>query len=87
MYTSDSLFTPEQMPYTQSFLCDTIKFTQDNMRLYMNDHSVDLPLSVFAPLKDKFRAGWLVARDGLDLQFMIKQGTNWYSLTKTAESK
>ena len=52
----------------------------------MNGHS-DLPLSVFVPLKDKIRACCMVAKNGLDLQFIIKQGTNWYSLTKTAEPK
>ena len=72
------------MSYTKSFLWDMIQLTWDNMRLHMNGHSVDLPLSVFVPLKDKIRAWHMVAKNGLDLQFMIKQGTNWYSLTKTA---
>ena len=53
----------------------------------MNGHFVDLPLSVFVPLKDKIRACCMVVKNGLDLQFMIKQGTNWYSLIKTADSK
>ena len=46
-----------------------------------------LPLSVFVPLKDKIRACHIVAKNGLDLQFMIKQETNWYNLPKTAESE
>ena len=53
----------------------------------MNSHLVDLPLSVFVHLKDKIRAHHMVAKNGLDLQFMIEQRANWYSLTKTAESK
>ena len=53
----------------------------------MNGHLVDLPLSVFVPLKDKIRAYHMVEKNRLDLQFMIKQGTNWYSVTKTTESK
>ena len=57
------------------------------MRLYMNGHLVDLPLSVLVPLKDKIRVCHIVPKNGLDLQFMIKQGTNCYSLSKTAESK
>ena len=52
----------------------------------MNGHLVDLPLSVFVPLKDKIRACCIVEKDGLDLQFMIKQGTNWYRLSKATES-
>ena len=87
MYELESPITPEQMLYTKSFLWEMIKFTWDNMRLPMNGKSVDLPLSVFVPLKDTIRACCMVAKNGLNLQFMIKQGTNWYSLIKTAESK
>ena len=53
----------------------------------MYGHLVDLPISVFVSLSDKIRACCMVARDRLDLKFMIKQGTNWYSLSKTTESK
>ena len=87
MYKLISPITPEQMSYIKSFLWNMIKFTWDNMRLHMNGHLVDLPLSLFVPLKHRIRAGHMVAKDWLDLHFMIKQGTNWYSLSKTAESK
>ena len=55
----------------------------------MNGHSVDLPFNVFVPLKDKIRTCCMVAKNRLDLQFMIKLGTNtnWYNLSKTTESK
>ena len=75
------------MSYIKSSLWDMIKFTWDNMNIDMNGHSVDLPLSVFVPLDDKIRACHMVAKDRLDMQFMIKQVTNWYSLSKTTESK
>ena len=86
MYKVKCPITAEEMSYTKSFLWDMIKFTWDNMRLHMNGHLVDLPLSVFVPLKDKIRACHMVTKNRLDLQFTIKQGTNWYGLTKTAES-
>ena len=66
MYKLESPITPEQMAYTKWFLWDMIKFTWDNMRLHMNGHLVDLPLSVFVPLKDKMRACHTVAKNGLD---------------------
>ena len=87
MYKLKPPITPEQMSYPKSFLWDTIKFTWDNMWLHKNGHSVDLLLSVFVPLKGKIRACCMVAKEELDLQFMIKQGTNCYSLSKTTESK
>ena len=87
MYKLKSPINPEQMLHTKSFLWDTFKFTWDSMILYMNGHLVDLPLSVFVPLKDKIRACHMVVKNGLSLQFMIKQGTSWYSLPKTAKSK
>ena len=43
----------------------------------MNGHLLDLPLNVFVPLKEEIRAHHMVAKDWLDLQLMIKQGTNW----------
>ena len=67
-----SSIIPEQMSYIKSFLWDTIKFTLDNMRLHMNGHLVDLSISVFVALKDKIRACHMVAKDGSDLQFMVK---------------
>ena len=71
MYKLKSPITPELM-YSTSFLWDMIQFTWDNMRLHMNGHSVDLSLSVFVPLKNKIRASCMVAKNGLDLQSMIK---------------
>ena len=57
------------------------------MKLHMNGYLGDLPLSVFVPFKDKIKACHMLAKDGLVLQVMMKQGTNWYSLSKTTESK
>ena len=82
MYKCESPITPEQILYKKSFLWDMIKFTWDNMRLHMNGHLVDLPLGVFVSLKDKIRACCMVAKNGLDLQFMIK-----WELTATAWPK
>ena len=67
MYKLKSSITAEQMSYTKSFMWDMIKFTWHNMRLHMNGHLVDLPLSVFVPLKDKIRACCLVAKNGFRL--------------------
>ena len=72
MYNLKSPITPEQMSYTKSFLWDMIRFTWDNMRLHMNGHLVDLSLSVCVSLKDKIKACKMVAKDGFNLQFMIK---------------
>ena len=53
------------------------------MHLNMNIQPVNLPSSITIQLKDKIRARWMFAKEHLDLQFMIKQCSNWYSLNKT----
>ena len=48
------------------------------MCLHMDGQPVNLPSSITLPLKDKIIAREMLAKKDLDLQFMIKQGSNWY---------
>ena len=57
------------------------------MNLHMSGQPVNLPSSVTVPLKDKIRTRWMLAKEDLDLQFMIKQGSNWYSLNKAVHTQ
>ena len=55
------------------------------MCLHMNGQPVNLPSSVTIPLKDKIKARKMLAKEDLDLQFMIKQSSNWCGLNKTVQ--
>ena len=84
LYKLENAITPEQMSYHKSFLWDTIHFEWHSMCLHMNGQPVNLPSSVTIPLKDKIRTRQVLAKEDLDLQYMIKQGSYWYSLNKTS---
>ena len=82
MYKQENAITLEQMFYHKSFLWDTNHFEWHSIWFHMNGQPVNLPSSVTIPLKDKIRARQMLAKEDLDIQFMIKQGSNWYSLNK-----
>ena len=50
------------------------------MKMYVNGTPINLPSSLTVPLRDKIKTRHMMTKDTLDLQFMIKQGTNWYNL-------
>ena len=57
------------------------------MHLHMNGQPVYLPSIITITLKDKIRARQMLFKEDLDLHFMIKQGSNWYSLNKTLQTQ
>ena len=83
MYKQTNAIIPDGLPIQKSFLLDTIHFDWQCMHLHMNGWPVTLPTTVTIPLKDKIRAHHILAKEATDLQFIIKQGSNWYSLTKS----
>ena len=82
-HLSDSL-NPEQIAYTNNCIWDTLHFDWSYVTLRMNATSVSLPTEIQIPLKDKLRVRRMLQKEDLDLQFMIKQGSNWYSLNRAA---
>ena len=76
MYKLKNAITPEQMSYHKSCLWDIIHFEWHSMHLCINGQPVNLPSSVNVPLKNKHLARWMFVKEDLDLQFMIKQGSN-----------
>ena len=84
MYRLMNAVGPDGLSYSKAYLWDIIHFDWHETCLYMNSQIVSLPTSVTIPLKDKIRARRMINKEDLDLQFMIKQGTNWYSLSKSS---
>ena len=82
-HLSDSL-NPEQIAYTNNCIWDTLHFDWSYVTLRMNATSISLPTEIQIPLKDKLRVRRMLQKEDLDLQFMIKQGSNWYSLNRAA---
>ena len=65
----------------------TVYFDWPCMCLHMNGQPVTLPTTVTIPLKDKIRPHCMLAKEDIDLQFMIKQGSSLYSLNKSVQTQ
>ena len=87
MYKLTNVIIPDKILIQKSFLLDTIHFDWQCMCLHMNGQPVTLPATVTIPLKDKIRVHHMLAKEVIDLQFMIKQDSNWYSLNKSVQTQ
>lgn len=82
MYKLESQITTAQVNFSRRCLWDTLNFNWAPMKLTMNKDLVSLPECVTVPLKDKVKTRRMMVKEELDLQFMIKQGANWYNISK-----
>ena len=81
MYRIENLIAPEKLSFHRHCLWDSYVVNWGSMKLYVNGIPVQLPLSLTVPLRDKIKTCRMMTKDELDLQFMVKQGANWYNLT------
>ena len=81
MYHIENPIVPEKLSFDRHCLWDSYVVNWGAMKLFVNGVPVQLPLSLTVPLRDKIKTRRMMTKDELDLQFMIKQGANWYNLT------
>ena len=81
MYQIENPIAPEKLSFHHHCLWDSYVVNWGSVKLYVNRIPVQLPLSLTMPLRDKIKTCRMMTKDELDLQFMIKQGANWYNLT------
>ena len=81
MYHIENPIIPEKLSFHRHCLWDSYVVNWGSMKLFVNGVPIQLPLSLTVPLRDKIKTRRMMTKDELDLQFMIKQGANWYNLT------
>ena len=81
MYCIENPIVLEKLSFHHHCLWDSYVVNWGTMILIVNGVPVQLPLSLTVPLRDKIKTKCMMTKDELDLQFMIKQGANWYNLT------
>ena len=86
MYRIENPIAPEKLSFHRHCLWDSYVVNWGSMKLYVNGVPVQMPLSLTVPLRDKIKTRRMMTKDDLDLQFMIKQGANWYNLTNKRTS-
>ena len=82
MYCIENPIPTTSLSYHKHCLWDSFVVDWKQMKMYVNGTPVHLPSSLTMPLRDKIKTRRMMTKDTLDLQFMIKQGTNWYNLTE-----
>ena len=82
MYHIENPIPTTSLSYHKHCLWDSFIVDWKLMKMYVNGTPIHLPSSLTVPLRDKIKTRCMMAKDTLDLQFMIKQGTNWYNLTE-----
>ena len=82
MYKIMNPITPLSLSYHKHCLWDSFVVDWKEMKLFVNGNPVFLPTTLTIPMRDKIKTRRMMTKDDLDLQFMIKQGANWYNLTE-----
>ena len=57
-----------------------------DIQVLENQTPIRLPKSVTVPLRQKIKNRRIMSLE-LDVQYMVKQGPNWYNLTRTYRAK
>ena len=71
---------PSDVTLSKYCMWDTLSFDWRDMVLRLNGDRVDLPQTITVPFKHKIKTRHIWHNDTLDLQFMLKQGTQWHTL-------
>ena len=87
MYRLEKPINTQSMSFNRNCLWDSFSIDWKDMVLHINGDPVNLPKTITVPLSDKIKARRMIQKEGLELQFMIKQGTNWYNISERKASK
>ena len=82
MYHLENPITPDSMSFHKKWLWDAFTINWKTMIIRINGEPVALPHGLTVPLRDKIKTRNIMKSEETDLQFMIKQGANWYNLTE-----
>ena len=85
MYRIENPIPAMSLSYHKHCLWDSFIVDWKLMKMYVNGTPIHLPSSLTVPLRDKIKTRCMMTKDTLDIQFMIKQGTNWYNLTECCQ--
>ena len=65
----------------KNWIFDTVSINWNGIRLLEEDEPIPLPTSVLVLLKHKVKTRNILSQD-YEIQYSIKQGTNWLNMTK-----
>ena len=85
-YKIEDSVTDLEFKLNKNWIYDTVNISWRDIQVLENQIPIKLPKIVSVPLRHKIKNRRMMSFDW-DVQYMVKQGPNWYSLTRTYKAK
>ena len=85
-YKVEDSGTDLELTLHKNWIYDTVNISWGDIQVLENEIRIKLPRTVSIPLRHKIKNRRMMSFDW-DVQYMVKQGPNWYNLTRTYKTK
>ena len=85
-YKVEDSGTDLELTLHKNWIYDTVNISWGDIQVLENEIPIKLPRTVSIPLRHKIKNRRMMSFDW-DVQYMVKQGPNWYNLTRTCKTK
>ena len=75
-----------ELKLNKNWIYDTVNISRGDIQILESQIPIKLPESVTVPLRHKIKNRRMMSFDW-DVQYMVKQGPNWYNLTRIYKAK
>ena len=85
-YKIEDSGTDLELTLHKNWIYDTVNISWGDIQVLENEIPIKLPRTVSIPLRHKIKNRRMMSFEW-DVQYMVKQGPNWYNLTRTYKAK
>ena len=85
-YKVEDSGTDLELILNKNWIYDTVNISWGDIQVLENQIPIKLPKSATVPLRHKIKNRRIMSFDW-DVQYIVKQGPNWYNLTRTYKAK
>ena len=85
-YKIEDSGTDLELTLNKNWIYDTVNISWGDIQVLENEIPIKLPRTVSIPLRHKIKNRRMMSFEW-DAQYMVKQGPNWYNLTRTYKTK
>ena len=85
-YKIEDSGTDLELTLHKNWIYDTVNISWGDIQVLENEIPIKLPRTVSIPLRHKIKNRRMMSFEW-DVQYMVKQGPNWYNLTRTYKTK
>ena len=85
-YKIEDSGTDLELTLHKNWIYDTVNISLGDIQVLENEIPIKLPRTVSIPLRHKIKNRRMMSFEW-DVQYMVKQGPNWYNLTRTYKTK